>query len=324
MRPMLAVPVPEELGTDLFLPAYVSNKIDGVRAVVRDGVVLSKTFEPIPNRFIQHTLGQRQFEGLDGELTVGPPYDRTGDDPVLNRTMSGAMTAQGEPDFLFHIFDFCNAGATTTPFGQRLSMLEQAFSEPYYAGHPRVELLEQKLVHDSAALALMQEDALECGYEGLILRNPRGGYKFGRSTDNPEGARRNGSSDGKLLQEWVMLKLKQFSDGEMRITGGEVMMRNENEQEENALGLAKRSTAREGLVPAGVLGALVGVDCKSGKPMRIGSGFTARQRAELWAVLPQLTGALVRYRHFEHGVKDAPRHAVFDAFVHPMTVGEAL
>jgi hypothetical protein len=35
------------------------------------------------------------------------------------------------------------------------------------------------------------------------------------------------------------------------------MMRNENELEESALGLAKRGKSAEGMVPAGLLGALL-------------------------------------------------------------------
>lgn len=325
MRPMLAEKVPPELGVDPFLPAYVSAKIDGVRALIRDGVVWSKTLERIPNHYVQRVLGQPAFEGLDAELTVGPPYDSTGDDNVIQRTLSGVMSQGGEPDFMLWVFDYHNGAATATPFARRLELLEQAFAEPFYAGHPRVQLLEQTLVTDAAKLADMQEDHLERGFEGLILRNPEGLYKFGRSTANPPGATRNGKPGGKELQPWVMLKLKKFSSGEMRVTGGEEMMHNTNDLDENALGLAKRSTAAEGMVPAGVLGVLIGTDLKSGKTVRVGSGFTAKERAALWPQLPQLVanGALVRYKHFEIGVKDAPRHAVFDAFVHPMHVGEA-
>lgn len=326
MRPMLAEAVPEELGVEPFLPALVSAKIDGMRALVKDGVVWSKTLERVPNEHVQRVLGRPEFEGLDGELTVGPPYDSTGTDNVIQRTLSGCMSRGGTPEFTFYVFDFHSAPvAPATPYAQRLAMLEQAFAEPFYAGHPRVELLTQYHVTDPSALADLQEDHLERGYEGLILRNPAGLYKFGRSTTNPPGATRGGKAGGKVLQEWVMLKLKRFSDGEARVVGGEEMMHNLNDLDENALGLAKRSTSREGLVPAGVLGTLIGEDVKSGLPIRVGTGFTAEQRAALWSQLPQLVAgrALFRYKHFEVGVKNAPRHAVFSAFVHPMTIGEA-
>lgn len=326
MRPQLAVKLPDT-APELFLPGYASAKIDGVRAVILNGRVHSKTLELIPNEWVQYWLGHPSLEGLDGELCVGPPYDSTGDDKVVHRTMSGVMSQGGQPDFMFYVFDYWNGDATSTPFAVRLERLQNAFESPLYAGHPRLQLLGQYHVTDLDALLELQEDHLELGYEGLMLRNPAASYKFGRSTDNPVGATRPAKRDGSPgapLQEWVMLKLKKFSDGSAYITGAEEMMHNENELDVSALGLAKRSTAKAGMVPAGVLGAFVGKDCTTGGPVRVGTGFTADQRAAYWRDRDSIVGKLImKYRHFEVGVKDAPRHAVFDSFQHKMDVGEA-
>lgn len=307
---MLAAPAPEGLD----LPLYASAKLDGVRAVVKDGRVWTRKLEPLPNAWVQQCLGHPLLEGLDGELCCGPAYA----DDVFIQTQSAVMSRDGRPDFMFYVFDYWNADATSVPYAERLRRLQDAFALPVYVAHPYIELLDQRLVHTLADLTDMQEDYLERGYEGLILRNPATGYKFGRSTDNLNGATH--LTTGKPLQPWTMMKLKRFSDSEARITGVVQLMRNENESEENALGLSKRSTAKDGLTPAGVLGSLEVEDVHTGVKFRIGSGFDAEDRVRLWAIKDKLPGLLVKYKHFEIGVKVAPRFPIWLGFVHPNLV----
>lgn len=312
MRPMLAAAAPEALD----LPLFASAKLDGLRAVVKDGRVYTRKLELVPNLHIQRMLGHPLLEGLDGELCVGPPYA----DDVFQQSQSGVMSIAGVPDVRYYVFDYWN-GPAGQPYTERLRNLQAAFERPEYAGHPLMELLEQRWVTTLDDLSDMQEDHLERGYEGLILRNPAAPYKFGRSTDNAIGALH--ATTGKPLQPWGMLKLKKFSDGEARVTALVELMRNENDLEESALGLAKRSTSKEGLVPAGVLGALRVVDLVTGVEFGIGSGFDAQQRVVLWQAGSALVGQVVRYKHFEVGVKTAPRFPIFQGFRDLRDVGEA-
>ena len=46
-------------------PLYGSYKLDGIRASVQDGVLLSSTLKPIPNRELQTLWGRPEFNGLD-------------------------------------------------------------------------------------------------------------------------------------------------------------------------------------------------------------------------------------------------------------------
>lgn len=66
-------------------------------------------------------------------------------------------------------------------------------------------------------------------------------------------------------------------------------------------------------------GALVVRDVHSGVKFQIGSGFTEQERIELWSAPP--IDRVVRYKFFEVGVKDAPRHPVFTGFRDPLDVG---
>lgn len=298
MRPMLAVASPSE---GLSFPLMYSAKLDGVRCVIKDGVAMSRKLEPLPNRYVQHMLGGPWLEGLDGEICVGAPYA----DNVFTETMSGVMSYEGQPDFTFYVFDFWN-GAEGVGYAQRYMTLLDAFQQQPYVSHPRLQLLEHIVVNSMDELTAAQEDHIERGYEGLILRDPVGPYKYGRST---------------AKQGWMM-KLKRFTTGEARVVGVVEMMHNENELVDSALGLAKRSTGQDGMVPAGVLGALVVVDCVSGVKFNIGSGFSAQERAELWQQPRNVIGRVVKYKHFEIGVKTAPRFPTFLGFRDERDMGE--
>ena len=50
---------------------------------------------------------------------------------------------------------------------------------------------------------------------------------------------------------------------------------------------------------------------------KIGTGFDAADRDDLWAEQDKLMGRIVKYKSFPVGVKDAPRHPVWLGFRHP-------
>ena len=116
LRPMLAAPAPSF--DQLIYPLYASPKIDGVRCLIVakqwysdfigapptanvEAVAVSRTLKPIPNHYIQSCLDDARLIGLDGELVVGPANAPD----TMSRTMSGAMSFNGEPDFTYHWFD---------------------------------------------------------------------------------------------------------------------------------------------------------------------------------------------------------------------------
>ena len=83
----------------LRFPCVATPKLDGIRAYVQGGVVLSRNNKPIPNLHVQ-TL----FSGLehyDGELIVGSPTSST----VFRDTTSGVMSKEGKPNVTYYVFD---------------------------------------------------------------------------------------------------------------------------------------------------------------------------------------------------------------------------
>jgi len=97
-RPMLAAKTD---GENITYPCLVSPKLDGVRAIVRHGQVVSRTLKPIPNTHVQRLFGRAALEGLDGELIIGDP---TAED-VYRKTVSGVMSEDGKPEVKFYVFD---------------------------------------------------------------------------------------------------------------------------------------------------------------------------------------------------------------------------
>ena len=131
-------------------------------------------------------------------------------------------------------------------------------------------------------------------YEGIMIRSGNGPYKFGRSS----------------AKEGYLLKLKRFADDEARIVGFDEMLHNENEAFLDKLGHTKRSTKKDGMVPAGVLGSFI-VKMKNGKQFNVATGMTAADRLAYWTARTSLLGQYVKYKFQGYGTNGLPRFPVF-------------
>lgn len=282
-KPMLAAPTD---GTQLTFPLLASPKLDGVRALIQGGSVLSRSLKPIPNQHVQQLFGRKGLQGLDGELLVGKP---TAVD-AFRRTSSGVMSIAGEPPVLFHVFDRFD---DPRGFQERFRAVKQLLRTLEVPG---LKLVPHKLLRNRDELEAFEARCLEQGYEGVMLRSLDGEYKHGRST---------------AKQGWL-LKLKRFEDSEAKVLGVTELRHNANEAKRNALGQLERSHEQAGLVGKGVLGALQVQDVKTKVKFEIGTGFDAKTRQHLWQQPP--VGRLVKYKFFPGGVKDKPRFPVFLGF----------
>ena len=71
-KPMLAGKAPDT--SEIRFPIMVSAKLDGVRCIVINGVAMSRSLKPIPNKYVQSVLSHG-FNNLDGELIIGETTD---------------------------------------------------------------------------------------------------------------------------------------------------------------------------------------------------------------------------------------------------------
>lgn len=298
-EPMLAA---KEAKPALRFPCWASPKVDGIRSVVKDGMLLSRTMIPIPNGFTQDQFGTENLEGLDGELAVGP----LNAPDVMQKTMSGVMSRDGFPDVTFWVFDYWND--PTLEFYKRFERMVAAQNEGYIGGSsafPRVCLLPQVLLHTAEELKAYEDRMLADGYEGVITRAPEGLYKYGRSTPK---------------QQWLV-KHKQWSDAEAVVIGFEERMHNANEATVDERGYTKRSSHQDNLIPMATLGALVVRDVASGIIFNIGTGFADAERQYIWDNRDKYLHSIAVYKTFKQtGVKDAPRFPVFKAFRDPRDI----
>lgn len=282
---------------DIPLPCWVSPKIDGVRAMVHEHGLMSRSMKPLPNKHIQSVLGTVRLMGLDGELVVGSATDPN----CMQNTTSGVMAKDKTPDFTYYVFDdFLHGG----PFEHRLSAVEQrVLSEiGLRSNPPPIVFLQHKFIRTLEELNDYEAEQLALGYEGVMVRRPDGLYKQGRSTPKEGG----------------LLKIKRFVDGEFMIIGFEEQMKNNNAKVVNELGRSKRSSHKEGLTGKGTLGAFKAqhYDPASGEvgvEFSIGSGMDDAFRDWAWANQDKLLNEIGVYKSFPIGVLNAPRHPVFKA-----------
>lgn len=290
MKPMLAERKCPKIST-LRYPIIASPKLDGIRALVIRGRLRSRKLEGIPNLIATKRFSSPTLEGFDGELIYGDPTAKD-----AYRVTQSILSERDEPrgaDVRFHVFDIWSSKA---PYFARLAELQTRAREDIWDEQGLV-LVPAELKLTAEALAAYEEEQLELGYEGLILRDPNGAYKYGRST----------------LKEAGMLKLKRFADAEATVVGYFEEMKNNNPKLRDKLGNAKRSSHQENKVGKGRLGKLVCVNEKlwPGVTFEVGTGFTAKMREELWARRDALAGKKVKFKYFPLGGKERPRHPVF-------------
>lgn len=281
-KPMLA-----GISTTPHIPCIASPKLDGIRCVIKDGIALSRTLKPIPNKEIQRVLSALNLDGLDGELIVGDPNSPT----AFKRSTSFVMSKDkvGEP-WIFWVFDDFTLPLST--FSTRYNLARNRVNG---LGIPDVKIVPQTHISTIGEYEQYESHFVSMGFEGMMTRSASGRYKYGRSTEKEE----------------ILLKVKRFKDGEATIIGFEELMTNDNPKEINELGDSKRSSHKEGKIPADTLGSMLVKDLVTNVEFSIGSGFNANGRKYIWKNQSIYIGRVVKYKYFEIGNYDKPRFPIY-------------
>jgi DNA ligase-1 len=284
-KPMLAPGEDPKSFPDYFkklqYPLLASAKYDGIRCVVKGVRCLSRSGKILPSYQVQNDFSH--FVDMDGELIEGVETDVD----VYNRTQSHVMSEDKPGDIKFFVFDYTDPDWLMKPFYERLERAESII-EAYNVDH--VKLVPHEYIENYDALIEFENKQLEAGFEGIMMRNPVGHYKQGRGT----------------FREGLIYKLKRFEDAECYIIGFEEQMTNNNILEKDELGYAKRSYAKDGLVPSGTLGKFIVLWNEMELHVAPGS-FTHAERKEIWDNQAKYLNRLLKFRYFNHGIKDKPR-----------------
>jgi DNA ligase-1 len=166
-------------------------KYDGWRAMGDKKNLLSRKLKPIPNKAVRAKF--KAMQGFDGELIYGDP---TAPD-CYHKTESILSTHDAPADgVVFYIFDYFPMHMM--PYEVRRKEMEM---RALFVKVRDVRFAPQTLLKTPARCACSREGGEGQGYEGIMLRDPQGAYKFGRST----------------LKEQLLVKVKRFQDSEARI-----------------------------------------------------------------------------------------------------------
>lgn len=207
-------------------------------------------------------------------------------------TESTVMSYDSTP-FTFRLFAFDYVPRSKyVPYMIRHHELADKFST-----HPYIEVLEQEYVLHEPVIHVALADALARGREGIMLRDPKGFYKFGRST----------------LNEQLLIKVKPWHDAEARVIGFVEKKTNNNIQTRDELGYAKRSKHKANLQGCKTLGALKAYSKEFGD-FEIGSGFTEEVASWIWQNRFTYHGKVFTFQYRGITTHGKPKHASFKRF----------
>jgi DNA ligase-1 len=299
-KPFLAtseIPTQDDLQR-LSWPRIWSPKLDGIRTMMLGVEPVSRKLKLLPNEALRFFLARQPIQGFDGEMVYGP----TTSPGVFNHTQSKVMKVSGpcptEANGKYLVFDdFTNPN---DPFVDRFARLTERVSKLDEDVRQVIQLVPHESLGNLDEMNNVERIAVEAGYEGIMLRDPNGRYKFGRGT----------------LREGLMLKIKRFADVDCEIIATYEMMHNDNEKIADALGHGKRSSHQENMRPSGMLGGFTVQSPEfPGETFGVGPGTLAHdQRKTLWEQRDTLTGKMLVAKYQPSGMKDAPRFAGFKAF----------
>jgi DNA ligase 1 len=290
MKPMLAEDFVE---SKLRFPLCAQPKIDGVRGINFHGAFVGRSLRPHANQFTTRFYSQLELSLLDGEVAAAHECDPS----LCRKTVSALNTIAGEPFTLWWLFD--DLRSPRKPYVERyhdmcdrVTALQKA--NWLFAGHLRI--VPSFLVSNMDELASHEAKWLEQGYEGVIIRDPHGLYKEGRSTPREGG----------------LLRIKRFTEEDATVLAVQEGQVNLNPATVNALGRTERSTHQENMVPNGMVGALLCKCHKTDKEIVVSAGAMTHDERKMYFDQPHLiVGKVIKYKSFMKGVKDLPRFPNF-------------
>lgn len=292
IRPMKGATVDAETRPMLRFPYLLSPKLDGIRAVVEDGTSYSNSGKELPSKHVQR-LSVFLPDGLDGEWVYGNPAD----EGCLELTKSAVMSINwpaelDKNELRFYVFDVVR----DQPFEVRWALYSVLTLPDWCVKLP------QMWCRNEQELDAMYDECIGYGYEGIILKNPKGKYKHGRATE-------------KQNLQW---KMKPFGkeNFEATIVGWYPLMEATVQSHSNALGLAERSYSKEDKIAVELLGGWHVRDNKTGVEFSIGGGrgLTLEKRAEFYKLGDDMIGDVIQYTCMQYGEVDKPRHPQYRAY----------
>jgi DNA ligase-1 len=285
-------------------PMLASYKLDGVRFLIFDGKLYSRSMEPLHPAVTKHfqpiiDKAKETNVCLDGEIWApGQPFNK-----IMHMLAHEELCSQ----LRLHVFDLLPieewyAAKATTRFCERCSRyLNWCESEDSEGNH--AVPVKQFLCDDEASVLQRKQEAKEAGHEGLMLKCPESVYVHSRTT-----AKQN-----------IFWKLKFWDTINAVIIGFTQMQRLTEEAkatntEKSALGRTKRGHKKADREAVDAIGT-VELEVTEGQAFPQGTKFSAGWAAEAFDLRESMTwenreswiGKHVEIEYQGHGSKDKPR-----------------
>ena len=294
-KPLLSATIPIDPATGDFdwncipLPVYASYKYDGYRAMVQDGILVSRNGLPVRNRELQARYGKPEYEGMDGEMVDGPPnapsaFNRTS--RVVNNAAASAV------DTKMYVIDWF-LEEDITELRHRIRGTEEYFEKP----SKHLVVAKQKICKTVAQVQDFERKAVAAGWEGVMLRR----------ADQGPYPQKPGKQNRSTLREFYLARLKRFEYDFAKIVRPHPLEHNLNEERTAA---GKRSTKKAGIAVdharAGSVTVLGTTGLAKGLEFNITVPTNALRAkgAEWWG---RQIGREIRYKYQVVGTKDKPR-----------------
>lgn len=301
-KPMLACDWHEP---KLKFPCIVQPKLDGVHSVNRHGKLLGRSLKAHENLYTTELFSQPEYHGFCGEMIDA---DLGATHPDLCRITSGNLRRiEGKPNIEWYLFDYVTEGTKNLSYDKRIERLLTHLDE---INHPaNIHVIGRVYVKNMRELIELENQYLELGYEGIIIRDPNAAYKYGRCGKTFMGC-------------W---RVKRFIEEEILVDKINEGMHNANEAVKNELGRTERSTHQENMLPNGLLGNMEGctlkdiVDPQSGK-LLVPKGervivspgeMDHAMRKFYWENPNEIVGHVIKFKLFPKGIKDKPRFPTY-------------
>lgn len=192
LKPMLAQPLekvkPDDIDWD---HAYAQPKLDGHRAMWKDGMLYSRQGKPLDIPHVADAIKASGLEDLhlDGELYI---HGKT-----LQEISSLIKRPQaGSENIVYHVYDVVSNGS----WRDRIRPLPIAISTLSAANNTALWPVFAAKVDNAQELQYFHDQNLADGYEGTMLRWGSAGYQDGKRSKH-------------------LLKMKNFQDAEFEIIG---------------------------------------------------------------------------------------------------------
>jgi len=299
-KPQLAPNEKVDLST-LNYPLLASTKLDGIRCIIKEGEIVSRSLKQIQCKQLRERLEPlRKFSEENNVIFDGEIYSsELSFQAITHFVMTQDLGDEQLPEHVkFYCFDAIKNNNFTQRFDERLIYnvfsIENRFSEI-------MVVVKNKIVQNQEEVQSYFDEVLSQGYEGLILRDPKAFYKFGRGT----------------VKEGIIFKVKPFLDFDGQII--DVIQATEvNEDAEKKINELGRSVTSKKKGERHTIEKASAFMVKyEGKDLKVVLSMTDEEKEEVWNNRDSYLGRWISYKGMLVGSKDVPRHPVMLRFREP-------